>query len=128
MRMASVSERRLYIKQWLSSALSQSIGAADLWSSIAGAVLAVIVHFFPESESAVNALLWQVPLWALASVLLARLVVAPYWLWRIERRARIKKEEEITSLNDKIRPRLTYTFNMGAPGCVVPAPYTFYVA
>lgn len=56
-----------------------------------GAILAIICHFLPNGEQIINRLAWQIPIWALASVMLVRLAMAPYWIWK-------KDQQEINEL------------------------------
>jgi hypothetical protein len=68
-------------KKWFTTSISHSIGIADLWSSITGAMLAVLVHFVPQSQLVVTKLAWQVPLWMFAAAVLARVILSPYWIY-----------------------------------------------
>lgn len=69
-----------YYRQVLGMALRHSLGIADLFSSITAAALAVIIHYWPESQSVMSALAWQIPIWTLAGVMVVRIVCAPYWI------------------------------------------------
>jgi len=74
---------RTYIWRWLGAAFSHALGVIDLWAGLGGAVVAGIAHFLPQEQAAeLNSLAWQVPLWALGVVMLVRIVLAPYWLYR----------------------------------------------
>jgi hypothetical protein len=68
-----------YYWRWLRTAFRHSLGPIDLWAGIAAAVLTIIDHYIPERQL-MTALAWQIPIWALASIMLVRLLVAPYWM------------------------------------------------
>ena len=79
----AVMKLRTYIWRWLGAAFSHALGVIDLWAGLGGAVVAGIAHFLPQEQAAeLNSLAWQVPLWALGVVMLVRIVLAPYWLYR----------------------------------------------
>jgi hypothetical protein len=65
--------------RWLKTAFRHSLGAVDLWSGIAGALLGIVDHFMPERGLATH-LAWQLPLWVLGAVAIARFLAAPYWM------------------------------------------------
>ncbi len=110
---------REYFKLWGQRAFSQTLGSADLWSSIAGAVLAAIVHFYPTSETTVNGLAWQIPLWALATVTAARLICAPYWIWKEQRKELTDTRDRAARAEDALRPKLACGFGTNIPGSIV---------
>ena len=70
---------RAFYGRWLKTAFTHSLVAIDLWAGVAGALLAVVDHFLPDRQL-VTALTWQIPIWALAAVVLARLLLAPFWM------------------------------------------------
>lgn len=113
-----------FLKIYFVRAWSQTLGTADLWSSIAGAVIAVVAHFFPQSEEALTALTWQVPVWALALVAATRFSMTPYWLWKEQRAEIHAANERIARLEESIRPKLKCTFGQKVPGCVVRTSFT----
>lgn len=72
---------RRYYWRWLKTAFNRALGVVDLWSGVAGAVITLLAHLLPEWRDTLNGLVWQVPLWSLATVMLVRLFLAPYWMW-----------------------------------------------
>lgn len=116
------AEFKTYMWNWFSTACSQSLGTADLWSSVIGAALAIIVHFFPKSEAAVSALAWQVPLWVLAGVIFMRFMLAPYWIWK-DQNANFKAvEDNLRALQETLKPKLSCSFDENEEGCVEETP------
>jgi hypothetical protein len=75
------SRMRQFYWKWLKTALSHSLGIADLCSSTAGAICGVLVHYVPESQSLVTNLTWQIPLWTLGAIVVVRMLLAPYWMF-----------------------------------------------
>ena len=92
---------RAYYLRWLKSAFTHSLGPIDLWTGIAGAVLAVVDHYLPALQL-MSSLGWQVAIWALAAVMLVRLVLAPYWMAE-EDASTIKKLEAARLTKEKIQ-------------------------
>src|ERR1700704_4091338 len=76
---ANAGLTRLYYWRWLKTAFRHSLGPIDLWAGLAGAALAVADHFLPEKQL-ITALAWQIPLWALGLIIIARLLLAPFWM------------------------------------------------
>ena len=87
---------RTFVCRWLRTAFTHSIGQADLWAGIFGAILAIGDHFFPERQLMAN-LSWQIPIWALITVVGARLLFAPYWMAK-------EDAAEIAALESKLMP------------------------
>lgn len=89
---------RTFYWRWLVRAFSRALGPADLLSGVAGAALGVVARLNPQLAPAMNELLWQVPLWALAAAMAVRLLLAPYWIW-------LDDQKSIAALGDKAAPR-----------------------
>lgn len=81
---------RSYYKRWLKTAFGQSLGPIDLWSGIAGACLSIAARYIPQIQSSYAEWQWQIPIWACATVLIVRVIAAPYWMAR-EQAAEIAK-------------------------------------
>src|SRR6476646_1117919 len=67
--------------RWLKTAFRHSLGAIDLWTGLAGSVLGLIDHFWPDMRL-MTAYGWQIPVWGLVSIMMMRLLLAPYWMWQ----------------------------------------------
>lgn len=67
-----------YYLRWIKISLTHSLGPIDLWAGLAGVGLAIVDHFIPEKQ--LTALAWQLPVWTAASVIVVRLLAAPYWM------------------------------------------------
>ncbi len=70
-----------YCGLWFRRAFTESLGAVDLWTGLVSAALGLADHYLPRLQI-MNSLGWEIPLWVLAGVLLVRLLVAPYWIWK----------------------------------------------
>jgi len=80
------SEVSIYLRQWLGRAFLPAIGRGDLLGSLLGNAGTVWAQLDPSWASTMRDIAWQVPVFALAGVMLLRLVTSPYFLWRDERR------------------------------------------
>jgi hypothetical protein len=87
--------------RWIKTAFTHSIGQSDLWGGIAGTILAVLDHFWPEKQL-MSSLSWQIPIWALATVITLRLFCAPYWM--------AKEDEGLLKEAKKSKPRLKLSY------------------
>ncbi len=68
---------------------------ADLFTTVVGIAIGVIVHYFPKWETAVNHLYWEIPIAALASLSVYRLALSPFWIYR-------DKDIEVRELRRKL--------------------------
>jgi hypothetical protein len=93
---------RTYYHRLLKRALTRSIGPVDLWMGLAGAALGVADHLWPAGQL-MTALAWQVPIWALVSVMALRLLLAPYWLAKEDADKIAELEEKCKLPNHKIK-------------------------
>jgi hypothetical protein len=106
-----------FYRKWLLTALSHTPGVADLWSSMTGAILGVVVHIVPEAQPVVIDLAWQIPVWTFLMVFLVRLISAPYWIFSQQETALQSAE----SLLAKIREDRPLSFNGLSLGrCIQP--------
>lgn len=58
---------------------------------------------------------WQIVIWAVAGVVLVRLGLAPYWIWKEQQKHIVKLEEQLT-------PRLATKFDPNDPQYVSESP------
>jgi hypothetical protein len=93
-----------------------ALGLTDLVGSLSASVLGVAAHFVPWAKSMLEALAWQIPLWALGGVLVSRLVVAPYRIWKEDQAeiARLKATLEAYAA----RPLPELAFDPSDPRCM----------
>jgi hypothetical protein len=68
-----------YYSRWVKTAFTHSFGLIDLWTGIAGAVVGILDHYWPQAQL-MTSYGWQIPLWALGMVVAARLLLAPSWM------------------------------------------------
>jgi hypothetical protein len=83
---------------WLKTAFKHSFGPIDLWSGMAAAAVGLVTHFWPSEAEAMTSLTWQIPLWVLCFVMTARLLVAPYWIWKAQQEKVEGAEGELARL------------------------------
>ena len=69
---------------------------SDTGTGIAGAGVAVVAHFFPRWEQAMTNVAWEIPLVALASIIIVRLLKSPFMLYR-------KRDIETESLKEELK-------------------------
>jgi len=89
---------------------SESWTRADAITGIVGAAAGVIIHFVPRLEAVVSRSLWAIPIIALVCVLVFRLVMSPYWVYRKHKSVLVdhitRAEQNITRLECRLEPRL----------------------
>ncbi len=90
-----------YLWRVIRRAFTQAPGIVDLWTGALSAALGVVDHYVPNL-SLLTTYEWQISLWLIAGVVLARLLLAPYWI-ASESGAEIAKLEALT------QPRLQLT-------------------
>ncbi len=76
--MATLFSARGFYGRWLKTSL-RALGPVDLLSGLAGSVVGVADHYFPTLKLMEN-LGWQIFVWALAVIVVVRLILAPYWM------------------------------------------------
>jgi hypothetical protein len=86
-----------FYMRWLRQVVFHSYGAVDFWIGILSAAAAVINHWNPGSEF-IESLDWRIPLWALGTITVFRIVAAPYWILEADT---AKISELSKALNDK---------------------------
>ncbi|MHB1564481.1 MAG: hypothetical protein ACYCXP_10380 [Leptospirillum sp.] len=99
----------------LRTAWKHAFGYADLISSSVGAMLAVIIHFSPKWKQLLTGVLWQIPIWILATVAIVRLISAPFWLWKIDRGEIKNQQKQIDDLVAETEPSLRLFFDETQP-------------
>jgi hypothetical protein len=72
---------KFYLR-WMSVAFKHPWGIADFISSVLGLVVPIAVRLVPAWHTAVTDLQWQIPLAVLGTLGAARLLLAPYWIYR----------------------------------------------
>lgn len=85
-----------YYRRWLWVAVRPSYGVADLATGVFGYVTLIIAHYWPQSAVTIDALSWQAILWALAVALVARLILAPYWIAKEDAAKTAALEQRLT--------------------------------
>jgi hypothetical protein len=92
--------------QWLKLAFRGTWGVMGAFTTIAGLVLASIADQKPAWASPaliekLNSLGgWKVPILIFSSVLVARLILAPYWIWKKERKRAQKLQDKLDDYDD----------------------------
>lgn len=71
-----------FIRLWIWGAIRRSVGLGDFIAGIVGNIITIFLHFYPNYETAMNDLIWQIPLYGLAAAMLYRLLITPYELWK----------------------------------------------
>jgi hypothetical protein len=84
--------RKLFVRMWIRGVFPYAIGKGDFVGSVAGNALTVAAQVSPSWQTTVNHLASQIPIYGLAGAVTARLVIAPYELWK-EQRERAGKPE-----------------------------------
>ena len=97
------------------AAWKHAIGYTDIISSGVGAMLAVIIHFSPKWKHLLTGVLWQIPIWILATVVIVRLIFAPFWLWKIDREEIKNQQKQIDDLVAEAEPSLRIFFDETEP-------------
>lgn len=87
-----------YLRRFLATALTRSLGPIDLWAGLGAAVLSVFDHYLPEAQLATT-FAWQIPIFALAAVMAMRLVLSPYWITREDAKKLSEANAELAELN-----------------------------
>lgn len=70
---------RAYYLRLAKTAFSRSIGPIDLWTGLVVALLGLVDHYWPQGELMMT-YGWEIPIWALAAVMLVRISLAPFWM------------------------------------------------
>jgi hypothetical protein len=87
---------------WLciTTAWESSWEKADTGATIAGITIPIIVHFVPAWEHALNSIFWEIPVACLASIVVTRLVLSPFLVYR-------KRDTEAREAERKLEKRHT---------------------
>ena len=76
---------RAYYLLWLKTAFTHSLGKLDLWTGLIVVALGIFGHYWPQTQL-MTTYGWQIPIWALAGIMLMRLFLAPYWIARDQKK------------------------------------------
>jgi len=79
--------RRSFYWRWLKTAFTHSLGPVDLWTGLVVSIFGIVDHFLPQAHI-MTLYGWMIPVFALAAVMLVRLILAPYWMWREDQQSR----------------------------------------
>ena len=75
---------------------------ADTGATAVGVILGVVVHYVPKWESAVNNLLWQIPIACLASITVTRLLLSPFLVYRTRDNEAKEAENQVRELTTRV--------------------------
>ena len=78
---------------WIWVAFRHSWGITDYIGPVAGIIIAYLLPRYPQWGSTLIELTWQIPLGILGGLVIVRLLLAPYWMYK-ESRQRIKALKE----------------------------------
>ncbi len=81
--------KRKYFSQWIYIAFRHSIGIGDGVAFLIGLAIPIIRQLIPGWETVILELGWQIPLGVFSSVIVIRLLLAPYWMYK-----RLEKERD----------------------------------
>jgi hypothetical protein len=84
-----------FYRRWLYVAFRHSWSVADTLASLLGLAIPAIIHMSPRLESRMAPLAWQIPLSVLTLLALARLVLAPYWIYKERHQNALVREQEL---------------------------------
>lgn len=73
--------KRDFYRAWLALAFWHSWSKQDSIAGLVGLLFPIIARFIPTWGSAMANLAWQIPLTVLFTLFVARLALAPYWLY-----------------------------------------------
>jgi hypothetical protein len=94
----------------IQDAWDESLSKADAITSAGGAAIGIVLHFMPSWEARVTPSLWAIPVVAAVGVLVARLAMSPYRVYRAHKDSLLEelqnKESRIRELSEKLEPRL----------------------
>ena len=91
--------KRTFYRRWLSMAFWHPFGIADGLSTALGILLPIIAKSNPRWGSAMSDLIWQIPLAAMSTLVVARLVLSPYWLYE-------QREQTALGTEDRLRKQI----------------------
>ena len=91
-----------YYKHWLGVSFRHSIDISDGVAFLIGIVVPIIRQVIPDWDSIMSELAWQLPLGVFSTVILFRLILAPYWIHKDKE----KQMEVITQEKAKLEQQL----------------------
>jgi hypothetical protein len=96
---------------------------SDTATVIAGVVIGIIFHYFPQWENAMTSILWQIPIATLVTVVAMRLLLSPFMVYcqrdkeaKLAEIARDKAETQARSTPPNVGAQ-TYGTHPGQEGC-----------
>ena len=105
--------------RWTKTALSHPWSVADTCATIFGLILPPSISFRPHLEQTLTPLAWKIPLSALALLGAARLILAPYWIYR-------ERHEDAEAETEDLKRRLSEIEN-AKPNIVLREPQARHV-
>jgi hypothetical protein len=105
---------RTYYLRLIKTAFSRSLGQIDLWTGAFASILGLVDHYLPQANI-MTSYAWMIPVWALALVMLVRLLLAPYWMWKGDRAESDAQAQEIADLKGRLEPSVAIEFGIGYP-------------
>lgn len=82
-----------YYFLWLKTIFTRLPGIVDLWSGIIGAILTITSQYISNNSSLAQYFPW-IPVWVLAAVFVIRLILAPYWIWKEQKKNILEQNKE----------------------------------
>jgi hypothetical protein len=111
-----------YYRLWLRTAIRRNLlEFTDLWSGLVAAAIGIVCHFFPQTEAVAQNLSWQIPVWAFGLIVVMRIFVAPYEIWKNQKGDLKILQEKILSdkpnISMSVEQTITGSFPDGAISC-----------
>ncbi len=97
---------------WLSTAFRHSIWRGDGVAFLLGIAIPIARNAVPNWESVMNELTWQIPLGVFGSIVLVRLILAPYWLYK-EKVKEINRLSALMGNKDESREKRQLKLDLG---------------
>jgi hypothetical protein len=76
-----------YYRRWLATAFSGALDRTALAAFVVLSAMEVGKHFIPKAAAMLTSWVWAVPFWMFAAVIVARVMYAPYVMWREQQAA-----------------------------------------
>src|SRR3972149_7791118 len=81
--------------QWLYKAFRHSISIVEKIAILLSIIIPLFIRYYPGMEQKLQALIWQIPLSIFVIIVIIRLLLAPYWLYK-------DKQQEIIDLKGQL--------------------------
>jgi hypothetical protein len=91
------SRARSFYWVWFKTAFKHSWSVFDSVATGVAVLSAIVIHFLPKSEQFMTALVWQVPLSMCGFFVVARIVLAPYWMYQDKQKRKHQGFQNISS-------------------------------